>query len=309
MPPIPKLAEPSGVRAALWLFLGVFACATSVILIKRSTLDPALLSSLRLLLASALLLPLFLRERARHRDRWQVADARRSAPPALALAAHFITWVIGARATLAANASLIVNMVPLVIPIFLRLVGERLRRAELAGTALGFSGVLVLSAGDITAAGSHLRGDSICFGSMLFFALYLTLGRYNRDLPSIWLYVTPLYLTAGCACLLVALLESGVAAFRALDWREASLVLSLAVIPTIIGHSLLNLSLRRLSGATVSVCNLAQFLFAGALAWGLFGEFPKPAFWPASLLIICGAAVSLLSRDSAAEKSPNPETP
>lgn len=286
-------------RAAFWLFLGVFACATAVILIKRSALDPALLSSLRLLLASALLAPLFLRARARHRERWQLGEARRSVLPALALAAHFISWVIGARATLAANASLIVNMVPLVMPIFLRFLGERIRWEELLGTLLGFSGVLVLSAADFSGAGGHLRGDSICFGSMLFFALYLTLGRHNRDLPSIWLYVVPLYAIAGSVCLLVTLLDSGAAAFRALSLREASLVLALAVVPTIVGHSLLNVSLRRLSGATVSVCNLAQFLFAGALAWVLFGEFPKPAFWPASLLILLGAAVSLRSRAAA----------
>ncbi|HWA75423.1 MAG TPA: DMT family transporter [Polyangiaceae bacterium] len=297
-------------RAAFWLFLGVFACATAVILIKRSTLEPALLSSLRLLFASVLLAPLFLRERTRYRDRWRLRDARRSVLPALALAAHFITWVIGARATLAANASLIVNMVPLVMPLFLALVvGERIRRAELAGTALGFSGVVVLSASDFGTGGAHLSGDLTCFGSMLFFALYLTLGRYNRDLPSIWLYVAPLYAVAGSACLLVALMRSGVSVFRALDAREASLVAALAVIPTIIGHSLLNLSLRRLPGATVSVCNLAQFLFAGALAWALFGEFPKPAFWPASLLIISGAAVSLLTRPSSTPSQPEAEAP
>jgi drug/metabolite transporter (DMT)-like permease len=297
-------------RAAFWLFLGVFACATAVILIKRSALEPALLSSMRLLLAAALLSPLFLRERARYRDRWRLRDARRSVLPALALAAHFITWVIGARATLAANASLIVNMVPLVMPIFLGLVvGERIRRAELAGTVLGFSGVVVLSASDFGATGAHLSGDLTCFGSMLFFALYLTLGRHNRDLPSIWLYVAPLYAVAGCACLLVALLRAGAALFQSLTVREASLVFALAVIPTIVGHSLLNLSLRRLPAATVSVCNLAQFLFAGALAWGLFGEFPKPAFWPASLLIISGAAVSLFTRPSSASSSPEAESP
>jgi drug/metabolite transporter (DMT)-like permease len=284
-------------RAAFWLFLGVFGCSTAVILIKKSALDPALLSALRLLLAALLLAPLFWRARARYRDEWRLSDAARSVPPALALAAHFITWVVGARATLAANASLIVNMVPLVMPFFLALlVGERVRRAELFGTALGLGGVVALSLADFRAGSTHLTGDLICFGSMLFFALYLTLGRHNRHLPSIWLYVVPLYAVAGSVCLLVALLRGGFALLGELDQREAGFVLALAVIPTIVGHSLLNLSLKRLSGATVSVCNLAQFLFAGALAWALFGELPKPTFWPASALIIAGAATTLFSR-------------
>ena len=104
------------------MFLGVFACSTSVILIKKSALDPALLSALRLLLAAFLLSPLFLHARAQHRERWQPRDALKSVLPALALAAHFISWVSGARATLAANASLIVNMVPLVIAVLPRAV-------------------------------------------------------------------------------------------------------------------------------------------------------------------------------------------
>jgi drug/metabolite transporter (DMT)-like permease len=149
----------------------------------------------------------------------------------------------------------------------------------------------------------------ICFGSMLFFALYLTLGRRNRHLPSIWLYVVPLYAVAGALCLLVALTRGGFAVFAQLDERELGFVLALAVIPTIIGHSLLNLSLKRLSGATVSVCNLAQFLFAGALAWALFGELPKPAFWPASALIVAGALTTLFSRPRVALASAEAPTP
>lgn len=294
-------------RAALWLFLGVFACSTSVILIKKSALDPAWLSALRLLLAALLLFPLFLRARARHRGEWAPSDALRSLPPALALAAHFVTWVVGARATLAANASLIVNMVPLAMPFLLAaLAHERIRRAELVGTALGLGGVVVLTASELRSGGAHLTGDLTCFVSMLFFALYLALGRRNRHLPSIWLYVAPLYAAAGALCLLVAALRGGPAA---LDAREVLLVLGLAVVPTIVGHSLLNLSLRRLPGATVSVCNLAQFLFAGVLAWVLFGELPRPAFWPASLLIIAGAVIALRARPAAATPAPDMPAP
>jgi len=297
-------------RAAFGLFLGVFGCSTAVILIKKSALDPALLSALRLILAAILLSPLFLRARSRHRERWRLRDALRSVPPALALAAHFISWVVGARATLAANASLIVNMVPLVMPFFLAIVvGERIRRAELAGTALGVSGVVVLSFGDLRAGSTHLTGDLVCFGSMLFFALYLSLGRHNRDLPSIWLYVAPLYAVAGAVCMLVAVVRGGFVVFSELDQRELGFVIALAVIPTIVGHSLLNLSLKRLAGATVSVCNLAQFIFAGALAWALFSEVPKPAFWPASALIIAGALTVLFARPRVAVADVEAETP
>ncbi|KKK77008.1 hypothetical protein LCGC14_2857920 [marine sediment metagenome] len=41
--------------------------------------------------------------------------------------------------------------------------------------------------------------------SMVLLAMYMALGRKNRDFPSIWLYVVPLYFVGGCMCLGVSL--------------------------------------------------------------------------------------------------------
>ena len=89
-----------------------------------------------------------------------------------------------------------------------------------------------------------LAGDLVCFVSMLLFALYLALGRRNRDIPSIWLYVVPLYAIAGLACLVAGAGRLGaVLSFSAKEWL---LLLALAVVPTIFGHSLLNGAMKHL---------------------------------------------------------------
>lgn len=270
--------------------MGVFACSLAVIFIKASTVDPVLLSSFRLLGAAALLSPLFERERRRHLGQFGFASVRRSILPGLVLAAHFVSWAVGARMTLAANASLIVNMVPLAMPVFAFLVAsERIARLELVATLLGLSGVLVLSAGDL--ASGHFAGDLVCLVSMLLFALYLALGRRNRDIPSIWLYVVPLYTIGGLACL--ALGASRLPTVSSFAPREWWLLLALAVVPTIFGHSLLNAAMKRFRGNVVSVCNVGQFVFAGVSAWLVFGEVPKPVFWPAALLVVLAAVIAL----------------
>lgn len=275
---------------AFLLFVGVFACSTAVIFIKASAVDPVLLSSFRLLGATVLLFPLFERARRRHAAHFGLRELRRAIVPGLVLAAHFVSWVVGARMTLAANASLIVNMVPLAMPFLLFFVaGERIARLELVATVLGLSGILVLSAGDL--ASGDLAGDLVCFVSMVLFALYLALGRRNRDIPSIWLYVVPLYAIAGLACLAAGAGRLGtVAAFPAKEWL---LLAALAVVPTIFGHSLLNGAMKHFRGNVVSVCNVGQFVFAGVLAWMVFGELPKAAFWPAALLVVLAAIIAL----------------
>lgn len=280
------------------LFLGVFACSTAVIQIKASHTHPVIIAAVRLLLAVVLLSPFFVHDLKVHRDGFTSAHLRRTWLPSFVLAAHFISWTYGARMTLAAQASLIVNLAPIAIPFFLHsLVGERINRREIIGTAVAVGGVLLLTAHDALTATGDVWGNATCFVSMLLFAWYLALGRKNRDFPSLWLYVVPVYLQAGLICLLVALPWLGT--FELSSSREWSLLICLAIVPTIIGHSLLNLSMRHLRGQIVSLCNVGQFIFATAMAYVIFHEHPAPLFYGASVIVVAGIALVVFSAPTA----------
>lgn len=284
-------------RSLLLLLLGVFACATSAIMIKASTTPPVVLTSVRLVIASMLLTPLFWLEWRKHRALLPAGWWRRTTVPALLLSAHFISWTYGARMTVTAQASLIVNLSPVALPFFLHwLLRERINRREIIGTALALAGVLVLSARDAFARDGDLAGNAVCFGSMLVFACYLSLGRLNRDVPSLWLYVVPIYWQAAAVCTVIALPRVGVMAGA--PRREWLLIAGIAIVPTIIGHSLLNRSMRVLRGQLVSVCNIGQVVFAAAMAWMFFGEVPSPLFYGAAALVVSGVALVVFSTPS-----------
>ena len=55
----------------------------------------------------------------------------------------------------------------------------------------------------------------------------------------------------------------------------------------------MNGAMKHFRGNVVSVCNVAQFAFAGLSAWVVFREVPKPAFWPAALLVALAAVIAL----------------
>jgi drug/metabolite transporter (DMT)-like permease len=282
----------------LLLFFGVFACSTAAILIKASHTQPVVLAAVRLLLATVFLAPLFLSEWRRHHGAFTMAHLRRTFLPALVLAVHFISWSFGARMTLSAQASLVVNLAPVAIPFFLHyLVGERINRTEIVGTVLALGGVAALTARDALSGGGDFWGNLVCFASMLLFAGYLALGRRNRDFPSLWLYVVPIYLQAGLICLLVA--TPWLPTLAGADRHEWSLLLGLALVPTIVGHSLLNNAMRHLRGQVVSLCNVAQFVFAGVMAYFLFHESPSPAFYAAAVLVVSGIALVVFSAPTA----------
>jgi drug/metabolite transporter (DMT)-like permease len=278
----------------LLLFLGVLACATSALFIRESTTDPFVLTALRLVIASVLLAPVFFMQLGRHPGAFTRRHLRRTHLPAFVLALHLITWTLGARMTAVAQATLIVNLVPIALPFFLLgLAKERINAAEVAGTALALVGLATLSVKDVLVGGGTLPGDAICLASMLLFALYLALGRRNRDFPSIWLYVIPVYAQASLVCLVVALPRMHT--FAAGSLREWALMAALAAIPTVCGHSLLNAAMRRIRGQIVSLCNVSQFVFAGILGYLLFGEIPKALFYAASAIVVAGVAIVVLS--------------
>ena len=278
----------------LFLIFGVFCGSTAVIFIKASAEHPVLLSSYRLLVAGVALTPLFLCDFRKYQTDVVRQHLRSTFLPGIALALHFISWIIGARLTTAANASLIVNLVPVVIPFFLfSMIREKLTRGEFMGTVLALTGMFLLTVTDFNLSRTYFWGDVLCFVSMLFFTWYLALGRKNRGLLSIWLYVVPLYYIAGIFCFLVAL--GFVNPIKPYPLREIAFIFALGLIPTVMGHSILNYAMKTLRGQLVSVVNMGQFIFAGILAFFLLKEAPGVMFYAASLLIVVGAWLAINS--------------
>lgn len=272
------------------LLTGVIACSTSVLWIKMSRVDPILLTGLRLLVAVALLGPFAYRDWRRHRASLDWSHLRDAAIPGVVFALHLITWNIGIRLTLATNGSLIVNLTPIVTPfLLLALLGERVTRREVLATLLGLMGLIVLFVSDFQLSADTFRGDLICFGAMLLMAIYLTLGRKFRHHPTNLLYVTPLYATASALAFAATPLAGPTEPLS--FWAEAPWVLLLALLPTLVGHSLINGAMRELRGQVVSVVNTTQFLSAGLLAWAFLGEQPAPSFYVAAALVLAAGLI------------------
>jgi drug/metabolite transporter (DMT)-like permease len=242
-----------------------------------------------------LLTPIFLRDWRRHAAVFTRRDLRRALLPGIVLGLHFISWNIGARRTTAANASLIVNLVPLAMPFLLALMlKEQLNRLELVATFISLCGLAILGISDFNTNAEYLVGDAVCFGSMLLFASYLALARVNRHLPSVWLYVVPLYFTAGVFCLVTAFIVAQ--PVRSYSATDLLMVLGLGLIPTIMGHSILNYSLKHLRGQVVSIVNMFQFVFAGIMAYFVFREVPAISFYLASAVLVAAVWMAVTAQ-------------
>ncbi|MEI6809880.1 MAG: DMT family transporter [bacterium] len=275
------------------LILGVFACSTAVIMIRLSELNPILLSSYRLLVAAMLLLPLFLRDyRASGGKQSLWSLFTRALVPGLFLGAHFIFWIVGARKTPSTNSSLVVNMVPVVMPFCLYLLSrERLNRWEYAGTALSVAGLAVLAGTDLNLSADYFAGDAFCLVSMLLLAVYLALARRNSSGSTLWLYLVPVYLIGGLFCLACGFAFAG--PLDGISGSDALYVLGLAAVPTVVGHTSMNYCMRKMRGQAVAIAGLGQFVFAGILAYFILKEIPSIMFYPASVLVVVGSVIAI----------------
>ena len=109
--------------------------------------------------------------------------------------------------------------------------------------------------------------------------------------------MVPVYAQAGLICAICAI--PWWHTFAVQDTHEWTLMIGLAVLPTVIGHTILNGSMRHLRGQIVSLCNVGQFIFAGIMAWFLFHQLPPASFYAASLLVIVGVSIVVFKAPTA----------
>ena len=119
-----------------------------------------------------------------------------------------------------------------------------------------------------------MYGNILALAAAFFVALYTLIGRIQRGYLSATIYTFLTYL----ACFLTLLIMALVSGTPLVGYggREWLIGLGLAVLCTLMGHSLFSWCLKFLSPAYVSAVKLCEPVFSGALAVPLFGEIPTP---------------------------------
>ena len=74
------------------------------------------------------------------------------------------------------------------------------------------------------------------------------------------------------------------------------MIICLAVVSTVIGHSALNYAMQRLRGQTVSIVNMGQFLIAGIGGYLLYNEIPTKAFYLSGALLVCAMVLVIVNQ-------------
>lgn len=262
--------ERTPVRIYVFLAIGLAAASQSGNLVRLGDAPPLAMAAWRLTLASLLLAPLCGRDglaALRHlgrRERWLVVAA------GAMLAGHLGTWIAAVQLTTVANAAIFFAVNPVITAIAgYLLFREPITPRLMLSIALGLGGVLVIGGGDFALGSDALLGDALAVVCSALFTAYFLIGKRIRPHVPNGAYVTAVYGSAG----LVAFLGVAVLGLPVVDYTERTWLafVLLAIVPTMIGHTAMNASLRFLPASRLSVATLVEPPLAGlvaALAWG-----------------------------------------
>ncbi|SDI77540.1 Permease of the drug/metabolite transporter (DMT) superfamily [Halanaerobium congolense] len=250
------------------LAVGIFFLSTSGILIKVASAPPLITAFYRMFFTVLILTPYFL---IKHR-----ADARyfldyRPLLVGFLLAVHFILWISSIQYTDISNSVIFVALQPLFTIILEYLFArEDLKEGAVIGIVMAVIGSSIISIGDFYQLGDKLFGNFLALSAALFASSYLFIGRGVRKKLNYFPYLYILYTYA--ALFLAVGVYIFEIPFTGYGTNNYLIFLALALGPTIVGHSILNLAVRYLPTSIVSLSILGEPILTTFLAWLLLSE-------------------------------------
>ncbi|MEU8077371.1 DMT family transporter [Catellatospora citrea] len=236
--------------------------------------------------------------RSDHAWRWSVLAG-------LALAGHFATWVPSVKMTTVATATALVATQPVWAGLIALRQGRRLGRWTWVGIGTAVVGAAIATGADFTQGGTAFVGDLLAVAGGLLAAVYTSLGEKARSRTSTTTYTTVCYSVCAAVLLGVCLLFG--VELTGFDDRTWLAIIALTVGAQLLGHSMFNYALHKVSATTISVLILLEVPGAAALGWVWLGQAPPAAAWPGIALLMAGvAAVILGARRPAALPTPDP---
>lgn len=273
----------------LALLIGVIAVSTSAIFVKLSQAPAPITATYRLAFSVVLTLPMLLWNRGvlgeirgMSRKQWLLSFLSGAF-----LASHFLLWFESLRFTSVASSTVLVTLQPLFAFIGgYFLFGERISKLGLTGGLLAIVGSFVIGWGDFRIGGMALYGDILALLGALTVTIYWLIGQYVRQGMSLAAYTLVVY-TASTIILFGYDFTLGyqVTGYPASDWLW---FFCLALIPTLLGHTIFNWVIKWLSTSTISMGILGEPVGTSILAYFILGEIVTTPQWIGGAIILFG---------------------
>ncbi|MCM3160952.1 DMT family transporter [Metabacillus litoralis] len=277
------------------LVVGVLSVSTSAIFVKVTSAPAPVIAFYRLFFATILIAPVFLIKHRSELKTLSKVDWLYSTIAGVFLAFHFILWFESLNYTSVASSVVLVTLQPLFAFVGTYLFfKEKVSKMALCSGILAITGSMIISWGDFKISGLALFGDILSLVACAMITAYLLFGQGIRKRHSLTLYTFIVYGISSITLLLYCLLlQYPLGPYPTTDWYHFIL---LAIIPTLLGHSLFNWSLKWVSTNTISVMILFEPIGSIILAYFFLGEKMIPSQVAGGSIIMVGILLFVLEK-------------
>jgi hypothetical protein len=211
----------------------------------------------------------------------------------IVLAVHFVGFFLSMRMTSVTAGTAIVATQPIFAAFFVKLTGGHIPTKAWFGMLISFTGVLLVTGIDLHLDHRSFVGDLSALISGALAAAYMLIGSRAQQTLATTSYTTICYFTCAMTALPMALLSGyQLIHFAAREWW---VLLGLITGAQILGHTMFNLTLKRVSPAVVSMIVFFEVPVA-ALVSLIFkiGKQPTFSIIPGVILILLGCILVVL---------------
>lgn len=277
------------------LVIGVLSVSTSAIIVKVTSAPAPVIAFYRLFFSTLLIFPFFF---IKHRTELKMISRKDWVYSTIAgvfLAFHFILWFESLNFTSVASSVVLVTLQPLFAFIGTYLFfKEKVSKIALCSGLFAIMGSVIISWGDFRISGLALFGDLLALAACAMITAYLLFGQGIRKGHSLTLYTFIVYGISSITLLIYCLIfQYQLTPYPMTDWYNFML---LALIPTLLGHSLFNWSLKWVSTNTISVMILFEPVGSIILAYFILGEKMIPSQIAGGSIIVVGIMLFVLEK-------------
>jgi drug/metabolite transporter (DMT)-like permease len=289
-------------RILALLAVGVCAVSLAAPLMASLVVPPLAIAFWRNALATAVIAPV-----AGVRNRTELAalsgaQVRTVVIAGVCLASHFGFWITSLTMTSVASSTAIVSLQVIWVVGYDLIRGAPVGRQVVLGVLVATAGALVVSGVDFSISARALAGDGLALLGSVGVAAYAVIGGRARQSVSTTVYTLGCYGTAALVLLVAAVVSrQSLAGYDADQWV---LLGCLAASAQLLGHSVFNHLLDRVSPMVVSLTILLEIPGASLIAAAWLGQVPGPTAVLGLLLILSGMIVVIAAAPPSVEVAP-----
>ncbi|MGA1279535.1 MAG: DMT family transporter, partial [Candidatus Nanopelagicaceae bacterium] len=205
------------------------------------------------------------------------------------LALHFIGFFIAMRFTSVAAGVALTALQPIFAAIYIRFLGGHIPAKAWLGMLISFVGVVIITGVDLTISWRAFLGDLAAIACAALSALYVLIGAKAQRTITTSIYTTVCYATCAATALpLVFIFGDPVIDYPEREWL---LLLALILGSQILGHTMFNFSLKRVSPTVVSLIVFFEVPVGALFAWWWINQVPPAGTLPGIILLLFGCAL------------------